>query len=168
MALECSCSRILALPAIQFRYWGFPLRRLIYNCHLPHHFRACLMDTAPVTHCHWPFVMSYFIKNQICMQKPLLSFKSYNYFGVLGLKYNSNHKRNCVRDVKYQVIARNKGDDVIKGVHKVIHDRRIKLRQAREGWKQNSKMLMADIQETKCKMKEKIEEIIEVSRQSII
>lgn len=103
--------------------------------------------------------------NHVIMRKPLLSpFQPYNYLAKMGLKYNSNHKRNQVKEFKYKEITKGRGHDVMKGVRRVIQDRTTKLHQTEERWKRRSRIIIADFKETKSKIKEKMEEIIEVSK----
>lgn len=98
------------------------------------------------------------------MEKPLLSsFQPYVYLGKMGLKYNSNHKRNFVKELRYKDIARGRRHEVSTVVQRVIQDKKNKFRQTEERWKHRGRNIIADIKETKSKLKEKVEEIVEVS-----
>lgn len=100
----------------------------------------------------------------------LLLFSLYpqTQFGRMGLKYQSNHKRNFVKEVKHQGIKFVKGNEVVKGVERAILDKKQKFHQTEERWKNNSKKILADIKETKSKMKERMEEIVEVCSYPIV
>uniref|UniRef100_A0A1B6LKR0 cardiolipin synthase (CMP-forming) n=1 Tax=Graphocephala atropunctata TaxID=36148 RepID=A0A1B6LKR0_9HEMI len=156
MALECSCIRLLSVAGKPYQWWSLP-RHVFYSLHISH------QVTSPTMHYYWPSKTNSLLRCHNLLPRPLLSsFNPHIYLGKMGLKYQSNHKRNFVKEVKSQEIAKSlKGHSMMKGVHGVIQDKRLKLNQTEERWKRNSKRILADIKETKSKMKEKMEEIIE-------
>lgn len=84
----------------------------------------------------------------------------------MGLKYQSNGgKRNFVKELKRQEAIKSlREQEVIKKFRRVIQDRKNHFNQTEERWRKNSRRILADIKETKSKMKEKMEEVIEVNK----
>lgn len=150
MALECCCLRPLTLFVKQSRWLCGPRNDVFYYLQPSQQINAQINKTTSTF--YWPY-------------KKSLLFKSQNllYLGKMGLKYQSNHNRNFVRDVRRQEAYRVvRGQDVIKGVRRVFQDKKMNIHQTGERWKRNSKRILADIRETKSKMREKMEEVIEV------
>lgn len=165
MSLECSCIRLLTVPLKKYQWLVLPRKVLFYNSFLSQQARTCFQELTPTMHCYCPLKVSAAIFSQVSLRKPLLSsIQPYNYVPKIGLKYNTNYKRNLVKEFKYKEFTKgSKGHDVMKGVRRVLQDKTVKLHQTEERWKRRSRIIIDDFKETKTKIKEKMEEIIEVS-----
>lgn len=154
MALECCCLQPLNLFLKQTHWLRRPKHTVFYylqpSQQIDTHFKKMTSSLYL-----WPFKKSSLFKSQnlYCLSK-------------MGLKYQSNHNRNYIREFKRQDTLNKvgRGQDMIKGVRRAIQDKKINFRQTGERWKRKSKHLLADIRETKSKMREKMEEVIEVRK----
>lgn len=101
-------------------------------------------NKAPIDSTENKMVCTMYCCNTVCMGSNQSS---------MGLKHYSHNRRSILKDKEI------KNPEII---HKVFQDKRQRLKQAELKLRKSGKMILDDIKETKTKIKEKMEEVIEV------